>query len=1034
MFVTVFSFFGLRTLSEQAPFDATTFSFAFFLLGCVARKGGVGISKEGEQDEDEALEQVALVLDVIKFHRGEFSDPAFPRKMTLEHVLRVVRTQPRLSKDASSLLIDLGEAIQANATRDEVSVLIDGMLLQETHVRNSCLQALQPFDLTELDWSPQLWVACHDEDKQNARLAGHVWEDNGLDVFEGFREDMLAFFGHEKVYVRTSSAAAIADAVEHHLQAGHETIGALQALYREKAKILAPEFDQYHKHGMVIAQSLDRVDPWPTRVAIAMVFERLAPSFPEMQVEPFFKFLIQDEALGDRSPDVQREMLRAGAAVIDHHGASQLAGLLSAFETHLAGPSPANETGDQIKEAVSDCLVLLVTLMGEGRSAGLIDRLFETLFEAPKYAARRCAAYGLAGAMKGLGIGAMKRYDVIERLRVAAEEKKRFELRQGAMFAFETLGRLFEPYITFILPMLLTAFGDGTADVREAAQDAARVIMGNMSGYGVKLILPSLLSGLDEKQWRSKKGSIELLGMMAYRSPRQLSLSLLIVILRLTSVLTDTHAQVETSANKSLKQFGEVISNPEIQALVLTLLKALVDPGKTTNTLSALLRTSFMHYIDHSSLALVIPIIERGLRERGAEGKKKAAQIVGNLASLTDSKDFLPYLSSLLPMVHMVLVDPVPEARATAAKTLGTLVERLGEVHFPDLVPGLLRTLKTETSGVDRQGAAQGLSEVLSGLGMDRLEGMLPDIIANAQSPRSTVREGFMSLLVYLPATFGNRFQPHLPKIIAPILSGLSDAEEYVREAAMRAGRMIQSSITLVGELLFKASGISSKPETRDEEEAAVAELSRRALTEVLGAERRDCILSALYLARQDAVNVVPQPSIHIWKALVHNTLRTVREILPELVGQLVKLCSSDEFEQQETATRTTAKLCRKFGETILGEIILILQNTVTSPDARTRQGVCLMLSDIMESTTDTQREGHESEIINMVRISLLDDDATVRTAAAKVFDTLQEHIGAKAIDQTIPTLLETLRQPGESSGTALQALRNGFSGTSLAF
>jgi hypothetical protein len=142
-------------------------------------------------------------------------------------------------------------------------------------------------------------------------------------------------------------------------------------------------------------------------------------------------------------------------------------------------------------------------------------------------------------------------------------------------------------------------------------------------------------------------------------------------------------------------------------------------------------------------------------------------------------------------MLHVVLVDPVPEARATAAKSLGVLVERLGEVHFPDLIPGLIRTLKTDTSGVDRQGAAQGLSEVLSGLGMERMEGLLPDIIINAQSPKSTVREGFMSLLVYLPATFGVRFQPHLPKIIAPILSGLSDVEEYVRDAAMKAGRMI---------------------------------------------------------------------------------------------------------------------------------------------------------------------------------------------------------------------------------------------------
>ena len=137
------------------------------------------------------------------------------------------------------------------------------------------------------------------------------------------------------------------------------------------------------------------------------------------------------------------------------------------------------------------------------------------------------------------------------------------------------------------------------------------------------------------------------------------------------------------------------------------------------------------------------------------------------------------------------MVDPVPEARATAAKALGTLIERLGEMQFPDMVPGLLRTLKTDTSGVDRQGAAQGLSEVLAGLGMERLESLLPDIVSNAQAPRSTVREGFMSLLVYLPATFGSRFQPHLPKIVPPILSGLSDSEEYVREAAMRAGRMI---------------------------------------------------------------------------------------------------------------------------------------------------------------------------------------------------------------------------------------------------
>lgn len=94
-----------------------------------------------------------------------------------------------------------------------------------------------------------------------------------------------------------------------------------------------------------------------------------------------------------------------------------------------------------------------------------------------------------------------------------------------------------------------------------------------------------------------------------------------------------------------------------------------------------------------------------------------------------------------------------------------------------------------------------------------------------------------------------------------------------------KADSLQHASITLVGELLFKVSGISGKTSDGDDEEApeesTVAESSRRALLEVLGAERRDRILSALYMVRQDGVVIVRQASIQIWKALVNNTPRT---------------------------------------------------------------------------------------------------------------------------------------------------------------
>ena len=101
-----------------------------------------------------------------------------------------------------------------------------------------------------------------------------------------------------------------------------------------------------------------------------------------------------------------------------------------------------------------------------------------------------------------------------------------------------------------------------------------------------------------------------------------------------------------------------------------------------------------------------------------------------------------------------------------------------------------------------------------------------------------------------------------------------------------------------------------------------------------------------------------------------------------------------------------------------------MLKTKSTSPDARTREAVSLVIAQIMQAATESQREDYEDDIVAIVRGALVDDEANVRTAGAQAFDVLQDGMGPKAIDQTIPTLLEALRQPGKSSGTALQALK----------
>jgi hypothetical protein len=64
--------------------------------------------------------------------------------------------------------------------------------------------------------------------------------------------------------------------------------------------------------------------------------------------------------------------------------------------------------------------------------------------------------------------------------------------------------------------------------------------------------------------------------------------------------------------------------------------------------------------------------------------------------------------------------------RSVSARALGAMVRGMGESSFEDLLPWLMQTLTSETSSVDRSGAAQGLSEVVGGLGVEKLHRLMP--------------------------------------------------------------------------------------------------------------------------------------------------------------------------------------------------------------------------------------------------------------------------------------------------------------------
>ncbi|KAK0174572.1 hypothetical protein PV327_010330 [Microctonus hyperodae] len=1070
------------------------------------------------QDETIIIQGLQLIQEHAK-QRGDDGNindlrhpKLLPRKQMFDLLIELMScTNGRVQSHAVATFLDVANSgcgtppmTTALAGPDEINSLITALESPLAAVRDAALRALmivrKGFPTEDNNYEQLLrlirrvWIAKFDIADENKLLANEIWDTVGFVANnEILCEELIQDVAHPVEAIQQATAHALADILIKNKHLVSYILDKLLTLYKDKLTMIPPKMNDF---GRVVEQP---IDIWGPRRGVALALAQLAPLLSAETINGQIQFYVSI-GLGDRNAIVRNEMLTAALAAVDLHGKANITSLLPVFEDfmdkapkigsfdaikqsvvilmgslarHLDKDDPRikpivmrliaalSTPAQQVQEAVANCLPYLVPSIKED-APRIVDNLMDQLLKSDKYGERKGAAYGLAGIIKGMGILALKQLDIMNKLTNAIQDKKNYRHREGALFAFEMLctmlGRLFEPYIVHVLPHLLLCFGDSSQYVRTATDDTARVVMSKLSAHGVKLVLPSLLAALEEDSWRTKTGSVELLGAMAYCAPKQLSSCLPSIVPKLIEVLSDSHTKVQEAGAEALKVIGSVIRNPEIQAIVPVLLKALQDPSRKTATcLQTLLDTQFVHFIDAPSLALIMPVVQRAFMDRSTETRKMAAQIIGNMYSLTDQKDLTPYLPTIIPGLKTSLLDPVPEVRSVSARALGAMVRGMGESSFEDLLPWLMQTLTSETSSVDRSGAAQGLSEVVRGLGVEKLHKLMPEIISTAERTDIAphVKDGYIMMFIYMPSAFTTEFTPYIGQIINPILKALADENEYVRETALRAGQRIvtlyadtaimlllpelekglfddnwrirYSSVQLLGDLLYRISGVSGKmsTETASEDDNFGTEQSHYAIINALGGERRNRVLAGLYMGRSDVALMVRQAALHVWKVVVTNTPRTLREILPTLFSLLLGCLASTSYDKRQVAARTLGDLVRKLGERVLPEIIPILERGLQSDQPDQRQGVCIGLSEIMASTSKDMVLTFVNSLVPTVRKALCDPLPEVRQAAAKTFDSLHSTVGVRALDDILPTMLTQLNSSNSSEAeNTLDGLR----------
>lgn len=342
----------------------------------------------------------------------------------------------------------------------------------------------------------------------------------------------------------------------------------------------------------------------------------------------------------------------------------------------------------------------------------------------------------------------------------------------------------------------------------------------------------------------------------------------------------------------------------------------------------------------------------------------------------------------------------------------------------------------------------------------DRVQQVLQTVLRLQQS-NACGREGLLWFLSFLPATLNEGFAAYIGVTLPVILSGLSDENEGVREVALRAGQVVvyklgishtnelipaltngmfeedhrirHSSVQLLGELLCMvgetksaaaggSGGAGADDDDSDdgdgvfESSGSLNRVSQK-IRQHIGDAQTNAVLASLYIVRSDAAMAVRQSALGVWKSIVANSPRTLMEIMPVLVMQLIERLASPSEMLRSVAGTSLGDIVSKLGDKVLPAVVKPLREGLRSESISQRQGVCSGLNEIMAACTRKQAEDYIEVLVPALQQALCDPAREVCSQAAKAFLTLFKAVGIKAIHQIVPTLLATY-----ASGDAVEA------------
>jgi len=236
-----------------------------------------------------------------------------------------------------------------------------------------------------------------------------------------------------------------------------------------------------------------------------------------------------------------------------------------------------------------------------------------------------------------------------------------------------------QPVIKNCLAACMEQAGHKSKAVTKAASEAAIAICKSVNPFAMKSLLPIIFSKLPvEKKWQIRESALKCLAFFGEATPKQLGNALPEVVPEITACMWDTKKQVKKAATEAMREALKVIGNKDIEHMTEKILTAITKPKEVPEIMHEMAGVTFVQSVESPALAMVVPLLLRGLREKATSTKRQSAVIINNMSKLVDDPiDAAPFLPLLLPALEINAKSiPDPEARGVTEKAVEQM-ERL---------------------------------------------------------------------------------------------------------------------------------------------------------------------------------------------------------------------------------------------------------------------------------------------------------------------------------------------------------------------